>query len=115
MKRRILALFVALALVVGVAGSVVVTTEEPASAHNESTLSYWYCSKHRSNTGMTVIHSWESHSSTGFKGYTCIEDFFGNSYMYSVLVSPPGSNNSWLNGPRYHCWPHGPYGCSAPH
>lgn len=105
MKRRILALFVALALVVGVAGSVVITTEEPASAHNESSWSYWYCSKHRSSTGMTVIHSKVYGLWPGQIGYYCREDFFGESFQYWVVAQPPGGQFSYMPWDRQKCWP----------
>lgn len=106
-KRRIVALFIALALVVGVSGGVVFTTEEPASAHNESSLSYWYCSKHRQSPGMTVTHSRAAGLWPGIVMYYCREDFFGNSFQYWVAVEPPGSNNSWVPWERQHCQPHG--------
>jgi hypothetical protein len=122
-KRRFVALFIALALVLGVGGGMIAANEEPAAAHTESasapthnqdTYSYWYCSANRSNTAMTVIHSKVYGVWPGQIGYYCHEDFFGVGYQYWVIVQPPGSSFWYMPWNRQKCHPGGLVWCEEP-
>jgi hypothetical protein len=98
--RRIRIVLAALALALALAAPAVVVTvaatPEPAAAHQYDTLSYWYCSKHRSGPDMTVIHSRPWALEPGVIIYYCGQRFFDQDFQFFVRVAPPGSNNSTL-------------------
>jgi len=115
--KRIMRLVAAVAIVVGLFGAVAVVEvadAPPASAHNQDNYSYWYCSAHRSNVNMTVIHSKVYGLWPGQIGYYCREDFFGVSFQYWVIVQPPGSNFSYMPWGRQKCNPGGIVWCEEP-
>ena len=103
--RGIAAVVLVLGIGVGATTVVAVVDAPPAAAHNEDNYSYWYCSVHRSNVNMTVIHSKVYGLWPGQIGYYCREDFFGVSFQYWVIVDPPFGSYSYMPWARQKCWP----------
>ena len=114
-KRRIAALFIALALMVGASGGVVATTEEPASAHIWDGWSHWFCAQARPS-GTTIVHGVPDYLDRNYTRFYCrAQTAGGRQWQYWVQAWHAYENNIWARPWAYqYCVPYGYIICEEP-